>query len=177
MKTEFTKDYILENRIYYTIEEMEKLPFINKESITLQDLFESLTTEHFLWFLTRKCGLTILEKRKFALHCAKEVLPIFESEHPDDNRVRLCIEATEKFINGEISNVELNIYREECGAAAFFVDPYANLCYHEASAFYDAAYAPVYFNSSAFYAAAASIKNNSLDSFKKSIWEYIKTIK
>ena len=171
MKTEFTKDYILENRIYYTIEEMEKLPFINNESITLQDLFESLTTEHFLWFLTRKCELTALEKEKLALHCAKEVLPIFESEFPNDNRVRMCIEATEKFINGEISSEELSDLRIKN-----FQDI---LCNSSSVESFNVAYAATNHNSveSINNSFSASILNNSLDSFKKSIWEYIKTIK
>jgi len=40
--------------------------------------------------------------RLFAADCAEHVLPIFEKEHPNDDRPRKAIEAARKYANGKI---------------------------------------------------------------------------
>ncbi len=53
--------------------------------------------------LIRKCsGWNETTARLFAADCAERVLPIFERQHPDDNRPRKCIEAARAYARGEI---------------------------------------------------------------------------
>lgn len=130
--------------------EVNNLPFINNNRITLKTLFEGLPIKDFTWFLFRKCALTSKQKRQFAVHCAKQVVPIYEKNYPKDGRVRECIEATEQFINSDISRDELIVkVNAAYAAAAYDADAYA-------------AYA------AAAYAAAAD---------RESIWEFCKTLK
>jgi hypothetical protein len=53
--------------------------------------------------------------RLFAASCARDVLPIFEKKRPNDDRVRKCIEAAERFANGEVDR----IFLDAAGAAAW----------------------------------------------------------
>ena len=52
--------------------------------------------------------------RLFACGCAEAVLPIFEREHPDDERPRKAIETARRFVVGDATGKEL----AEAGAAA-----------------------------------------------------------
>ena len=81
--------------------------------------------------------------RLFAAGCAEHVLPIYEQHHPDDTRVRLCIEASRRFAYGEISREELAAYDAARAAAydaeqdwqkAFFLSLLENPPVQEASA-------------------------------------------
>ena len=169
------KEYIQENKGCYETDQVNQLPF-KKDSITLKSLFDTLPIKDFNWFFVRKCELTLKEKRLFALHCAKQVLPIYEKHYPKDSRVRDCIKATEDFLKGNISEDELRLKRYAAAAdAAAYAAAYAAAAADAAAAYAaayaaaaadaaDAAYAAAY----AAYAAAA---------FKESIWEFIKTIK
>jgi len=137
MKKKFTKEYLLNNRGCYKIEDIEKIPFkINK--ITIHKLFKYLPIKDFNWFLIKKCDLTTKEKQLFALHCAKQVLPIYEEKYPGDKRVRECIETTQLFIDGKIGVDEL---REKRNAAA---DADADAYDADADAYAAAAYAAAY---------------------------------
>jgi len=46
-----------------------------------------------LWLLVRR--LDRKDRIRFAVYCAKDVLPIYEAKHPDDDRPRKTIEAAE----------------------------------------------------------------------------------
>ena len=165
MKKKFTKEYLLNNRGCYKIEDIEKIPFkINK--ITIHKLFKYLPIKDFNWFLIKKCDLTTKEKQLFALHCAKQVLPIYEEKYPGDKRVRECIETTQLFIDGKIGVDEL---REKRNAADDADD--ADAAYAAAYAA-DAAYADAYVADAVAYAADAVAAAK----FKKSIWTFIKKL-
>jgi len=155
MKTKFTKEYVLANKGCYSEEQVNALPFDRNGEITIEKLHKVLPIKDFSWFLVRKCELTLEQKRRFALHCAKQVLPIFEKRYPNDNRVRACIEATEGYLNGTVTREELNRARYAAHAAAYAADAaaaadaaYAAAAYAADAAAYAAAYAA--------YAAAAA---------------------
>lgn len=157
MKKTFTKDYIIQNKGCYDLEQVEKIKCINDKKITLKQLFNDLPIKDFSWFLVRKCELTTLEKQFFALHCAKQVLPIYEAKNPNDKRVSECIEATERYLNGKISIDEL---MDKRSAAAYAANAaYASYASYAATAADAAAYA-------AAYAA-----------YKQSIWKFVETLK
>lgn len=46
--------------------------------------------------------------RLFACYCARDVLPIFEKEYPNDNRPRVAIDTSERYANGEATDSELS---------------------------------------------------------------------
>ena len=56
--------------------------------------------------------------RLVACRCARDVLPIFEREYPNDPRPRMAIETAEKYANGEANYYELDAARAAASAAA-----------------------------------------------------------
>ncbi len=134
MKKTFTKEYITTNKGCYDLRQVEQIKCINDKTITLKQLFRDLPIKDFSWFLVEKCELTTKEKQLFALHCTKQVLPIYEEKYPSDKRVKECIEATERFINGEIDVNELKEKRRAAYDASYAAD----------AAAYDAATADAY---------------------------------
>ena len=119
MKTKFTKEYVLANKGCYSEEQVNGLPFDRNGEITIEKLHKVLPIKDFSWFLAKKCELTLEQKRRFALHCAKQVLPIFEKKYPNSNRVRACIEATEGYLNGTVTHEELIRERDAATYAAY----------------------------------------------------------
>ena len=160
MKKSFTKEYILENRGCYSTDQVLALPFSKSDKITINALFKVLPIKDFSWFLVRKCKLTLAEKRLFALHGAKQVLPIFENKYPNDSRVRDCIEATERFLNDNETLENLKVFRDAAYAA---YDDYAAVYAAYAGAD-DDAYAASY-AAAAAYAAAAYADATSTDAY------------
>jgi len=45
--------------------------------------------------------------RLFACYCARDGLPLFEKDYPNDNRPRVAIETAERYANGEATIEEL----------------------------------------------------------------------
>ena len=207
MKKTFTKEYIIDNKGCYSLAEVEAIKCINDKRITLKNLFDNLPVKDFTWFLVRKCDLTLKQKRQFALHCAKQVLPIFEKKYPEDKKVRECIEATQLYVDGKITREELLIKRRAAAAyAAYTADAAA---YATAYAAYAAAYAAytadddaataaaayaaytaaaayAAYTAAAAYAAytataaaayAAYADAYAADAYKQYIWEFVKTLK
>jgi hypothetical protein len=84
-----------------------------------------------------------------ACDCAEHVLPIFEKHHPDDKRVRLCIEVTRKYCKGECTAQDMVMAQRGAFAAR-------NEAWHAASASVYAASASVYAASAAAASAAAA---------------------
>ena len=56
--------------------------------------------------------------RLFACYCARDGLPLFEKDYPNDNRPRVAIETAERYANGEATIEELNAARAAAWAAA-----------------------------------------------------------
>lgn len=122
MKTEFTKEYMLVHRGCYDREKMLSTPFINNEVITLKGLFEGLLLEDYCWFLVNKCELTIRELKELALHCARQVEPIFNKECPDDKRLSECNKATRNYLDGKISRSKLLQFEYRADNVALFYE-------------------------------------------------------
>ena len=81
---------------------------------------------------------------------AEQALPLFESRYPDDKRPRLAIEAKRKWLNGEITDEELNSASSAASAAYSAASPAAW------SAAWSAARSAAYSaSSSAAYSAAS----------------------
>jgi len=79
--------------------------------ITFPQLVEINGLDDALWALRatppEQAKARDLIARLFACACAEHVVPIYEIKYPNDNRVRLCIEASRKFAYGEITKLEL----------------------------------------------------------------------
>lgn len=174
MKTEFNKEYIMTNKGCYNESKVNKLKCINNKVILINDLFDELPIKDFTWFLVKKCDLTLNQKRLFALHCAKQVLPIYEKVCPNDSRVRECIEVTELFINGRTS-IDNLIEKRSAAYAAAYADAYAYVAYVAAYAAY--AYADAAADAADAYADAYAAAGAADAAYKKSILEFIESIK
>jgi hypothetical protein len=122
MLKKFTKEYVFANKGCYSTEKVNALPFDKNNSITLVKLHKVLPIKDFSWFVVRKSYMTLEQKLRFALHCAEQVLPIFESIHPTDDRVRKCIEATKVYLDGAVSIEELRSVRAYAYAYAAAAD-------------------------------------------------------
>ncbi len=57
--------------------------------------------------------------RLFACDCAERVLHLYEDKHPDDSRVRNCIEISRRVANGDLPVSELAAARAAAWAAAW----------------------------------------------------------
>ena len=64
-----------------------------------------------LWLLVRR--LDRKDRIRFAVYCARDVLPIYEAEYPNDDRPRKAIEAAEACVE---TNTKKN--RDVCADAA-----------------------------------------------------------
>ena len=119
MKKEFTKQEIIDNKGCYDLQQIEKLSFINKDNITLIDILNSeISIKDKRWSLFNKCELTLDNKKELALKMAWCVLPIYEDNHPNDNRIKDCLQAVEDFNNGKITVEVLKEKRYAADAAA-----------------------------------------------------------
>jgi len=171
MKGEFTRKFMTSNRGCYSREQMLNVKCVKENNITLENLFNDLPIKDFCWFFVRKCELTIEQKQRFSLHCAKSVLYIFEKEHPKDKRIRECIDAKEQYIDGNITKEELEIKQKR--AAAVYVYDTANANAY-ASAAANAYAAAIYAYDVVYaYAAAAADAYDADDAFGKTVWEFV----
>jgi hypothetical protein len=59
--------------------------------------------------------------KPFGIWCAKQCLPNYEKEYPNDKRVSDCIKATEDYLAGRISLAELESAAESARSAAWSV--------------------------------------------------------
>ena len=178
MKKTFTKQYLIDNRGCYELSQVEALLCINNESITLNDLFDELTIRDFCWWLVRKCDLTEGQKVSFAVHCAEQVLPIYEAKFPNDFRLRECLEATKKFQSGEITKEELEAKRRVAAYHACSTSLVASavICAAYASTANNKVAAHHYIHYAHQAAAIASNANNKV-AYKQSIWEFVLNLK
>ena len=75
-----------------------------------------------LWYAGKLSGPPESEGRKRIVlatcECARLALPIFEKRHPDDKRVRVCLETAEKWARGE-DGVTIEDVRKARYAAAY----------------------------------------------------------
>ena len=120
-------------------------------NIKTEDVKEILTIlsshswEWCRWLFVRL--LNANQNRRLAIYCAELVLPIFENRFPCDKRPRDAIEASKKYLLGEIDKKELLIKRRAAYDAADAAADAADAAYDADAYAYAAAYAA--------YAAAA----------------------
>lgn len=175
MLTEFTREFMTSNRGCYSREEMLEVKCVKDNNITLENLFNDLPIKDFCWFLVYKCKLTTEEIQRFALHCAKSVLHIFEKEYPNDKKVRKCLEVSELYLDGKATIEELRIRRKGATVSYYaYTSGYAysaatNAATNAAHAAASAAYNAAYNATRVAYAAYAA----SADNFKKTVWNYV----
>lgn len=100
--------------------------------------------------------------RLFACDCAERVLPLFESERPEDRRPREAIEVARAFARGETTSDRLT---DACGAACAAYTYRTTYAYAAASAHAaadsDATYAAHYAASNASYSALSAEEERS----------------
>ena len=121
---------------------MEVLVDSNPYSTLQEFLSWPISIKDKFYFVRNYTDMTTKQKQLLALMCAKVSLDIYENKYPDDKRVRECIEATEQFLDGNITAEQL---REKRNAAADAADAaYAAAYAADADAAADAAYAAAY---------------------------------
>ena len=173
MKTEFTREFMTSNRSCYSRDEMLNVKCVKDNNITLENLFNDLPIKDFCWFFIRKSELTTEQKQRFALHCAKSVLHIYEKEYPNDNRVRECLEVNELYLDGKATIEDLILKRNDSDDV---VD--ADVAVYSAAAASDAA-ATVYSSSAVYSAAAYSADADAADAdaaysaFRETVWDFV----
>lgn len=106
---------------YQTLIDHLGLDFNKDEPIALTTILESNNLDDTLWVL----DTAALEEEEskllrfaFGTWCARQVLHLYENEYPNDNRVRNCIEVTERFAKGDATQEELNAARAAAWAAS-----------------------------------------------------------
>jgi hypothetical protein len=64
MKTQFTQDYLVQNKGCYSLEQVMALSFMQKPEFTLQDIVNSeIPLKDKFWFVTKKCDLAIRQNQ------------------------------------------------------------------------------------------------------------------
>lgn len=122
-----------------------------------------LSNKEKVWLFCNIEGLEDI-KQRFALDCAWHVLPLFEEVFPEDSRVRDCLEATEKFLKGEIAEDELRQKRKDALAAVAANYATAKAAYVVSFAAAEAAAAAdSYIDSSAYVTDVASAAETATD--------------
>jgi hypothetical protein len=86
--------------------------------IPLTHIIESNGLQDALWALRATVEDSDYLAREFAIFCARQSLPIYEAKHPEDSRVRDCIDASERYNNKEITLEELWVFRKAADAVA-----------------------------------------------------------
>lgn len=118
MKREFTPQYIRDNKGCYEMSQVNGLSFINKESISIEDMVNSeMPTKDKYWWVIKKCDITTRQKQDLAIQCAEIVLVVYETKHPDNKAPREAIQAAKDYLSGVIGIDELRAKRAAAAAA------------------------------------------------------------
>ena len=118
MITQYNKEYFLNHRGCYSSEKMSGLCDSNPHSNIQEFLNWDIPIKDKFYFVRNYTELTTKQKQLLALMCAKISLEIYENKYPNDKRVRECVEATEQFLNGEITREKLLVKRAAVAAVA-----------------------------------------------------------
>ena len=92
--------------------------FDHDAPINLLTILEHNGTEDCLWALCATAENCDQVARLMAADFAEAVLPVFESQYPNDSRPRAAIEAARKFATGEITAAARDAARDGSWAAA-----------------------------------------------------------
>ncbi len=88
------------------------------EPLSLLTILEGNGIDDALWALRAVDGHD-REMRLFACDCAESVLHLCEDEHPNDSRVRDCIDTARRYANGRATYSELQAARDAAWDAAW----------------------------------------------------------
>jgi len=126
----FTKEFIINNKGCYTYEQVNKLSFINKELITIDDIVNSeMPLKDKYWWLFKKCDLSLEDKQQLAIQLVEIVLEIYESKYPNNKAPREAIQAAKDYLAGVIDIDVLRIKRNAAYAAYVAADAAAYAAY------------------------------------------------
>lgn len=153
MKTKFTPHEIMSNRGCYQRSDVEKLSFISKPEIDINDILNSeISIKDKFWFVRNNCEFTTLQKQLWCIGLAEITLEIYERKYPNNKAPREAVQAAKDYLNNLISRDELLIKRKNAAYAAYA----AAAAYYAADAdAADAAYAAAAYYDAAAYAADA----------------------
>ena len=102
----------------YSKKLIEKL-FAGRESITAIDICDmDIPALDKLWAVLRDQVIEVNDLHEIACRFAESTLINYESKYPDDKRPRLAIEAKRKWLQGEISDEELDAAESAARSAA-----------------------------------------------------------
>ena len=79
---------------------------------------KEVTAEDRIWLATREGACSERVQRLFACWCAEQVLPLFEAEHPDDDRPRMAIQVAVAYAEGEATKDAMASASDAARAAA-----------------------------------------------------------
>ena len=88
------------------------------EPLSLEHILNSNGLDNAFWALRTIDGYQNA-MRLYACYCAKQALPVFEKEFPDDPRPRQCINVAEMFARGIATNNERDAARAAAKDAAW----------------------------------------------------------
>ena len=92
-----------------------------RKALSVADILRmrSITHDDKLWAVLHNEFFTDRELRLMACDFAERVLPMFEAEHPNDNRPRKAIEVSRRYSMGEATDEELGSARSVARCAAW----------------------------------------------------------
>jgi hypothetical protein len=181
VQQKFTRAFMRKHRGCYIIKQLNQCSFMQGSGpITLEAILSSeIPLEDKFWFVCKK-----LAKRKqnqqIIITTAEMVLPIYERRYPDDARVRRCMEAAKKYLNGEIELDELRVRRLDAYTAFIGISSYYATYVIQAAI--DAANAATAANNEEASAHAASggaavaLAASSDEKIKQQLFEYLKSV-
>ena len=120
----------------------------------IRELVTHEKLEWAVWLLVRR--LDRVGTIKFAVFCARDVLPLFEAKYPNEHRLRKAIEAAEFCITANTKANRSAAARAAAYAAYAAADAAARAGYAADAAAYAAAEAAAYAADAAAYAADAA---------------------
>ena len=121
MKT-ITTEIIMSHRPCDDYPESRVKSLIGNGKTPLEILDLLIPSRDRIWVLTRHGVLPDQILHEFALLCAESVLHIYEGRYPDDRRPRNAMIAKRRWLEGEITDIELSDAARAAEAAARAAD-------------------------------------------------------
>ena len=93
MKKQFTKTEMTTLKGCYSIETLNACSFMKLKQITIESILESeIPLIDKLWFVFASCDIELKDKLLLCFEISKIVLPIYNEQYPNDDRVTKCIQ-------------------------------------------------------------------------------------
>jgi len=113
-----TPDFVMSLGPCYDREHIEEL-FDGRQYVYPKTVLASkrIKPEDKIWLLARPEFLGEKSNRLLAADYAEHVLHLYDEKHPDDDRVRKCIEVVRQYACGKASDEELDVARDAAWVA------------------------------------------------------------